>query len=114
MESHFGMVAPESIERLYKRELGGGALLDIGVYALSFIQVLLPYQLRNAVAHRGNVIGISVGALSLSNVSREIPSQSCSAPVCARGCGWLQCPSNPAKPVLSCRICLGRYMLTDR
>ena len=35
------MSAPESIERLYKRELGGGALLDIGVYPLSFIQVQL-------------------------------------------------------------------------
>jgi predicted dehydrogenase len=40
VESHFGMSAPESIERLYKRELGGGALLDIGVYALSFIQYI--------------------------------------------------------------------------
>lgn len=39
VESHFGMRAPESVERLYKRELGGGALLDIGVYPLSFIQV---------------------------------------------------------------------------
>lgn len=35
------MSAPESVERLYKRELGGGALLDIGVYPLSFIQVQL-------------------------------------------------------------------------
>ena len=39
MESHFGMAAPESVERLYKKELGGGALLDIGVYPLSLIQV---------------------------------------------------------------------------
>jgi predicted dehydrogenase len=38
VESHFAMSAPESVERLYKRELGGGALLDIGVYPLSFIQ----------------------------------------------------------------------------
>jgi hypothetical protein len=41
VESHFAMSAPESVERLYKRELGGGALLDIGVYPLSFIQVQL-------------------------------------------------------------------------
>jgi hypothetical protein len=39
VESHFAMSAPESVERLYKLELGGGALLDIGVYPLSFIQV---------------------------------------------------------------------------
>ena len=37
--SEFCMSASEDIERLYKRELGGGALLDIGVYPLSFIQV---------------------------------------------------------------------------
>lgn len=48
VQSLFGMRAPESVERLYKRELGGGALLDIGVYPLSFIQVTP----RNSHIHR--------------------------------------------------------------
>ncbi len=39
VESHFSFLAPPTADRLLKRELGGGALLDIGVYPLSFINV---------------------------------------------------------------------------
>ena len=42
VESHFGMNASKSIERLFQPEQGGGAMLDIGVYCLSFIQAPPP------------------------------------------------------------------------
>ncbi len=44
-------------------------------------------------------IGISVGTLSLGNVSRDASLTSCSALVCARGCGW------PAMSLQSCQAC---------
>lgn len=40
IDAYFGMSAPRSVDRLFDRTQGGGALLDIGVYCLSFIQFI--------------------------------------------------------------------------
>ena len=35
VQATFGFHTPEAVDRLVKKELGGGALLDIGCYALN-------------------------------------------------------------------------------
>mmetsp|Transcript_3407 Transcript_3407/g.9853 ORF Transcript_3407/g.9853 Transcript_3407/m.9853 type:complete len:453 (+) Transcript_3407:122-1480(+) len=59
IEAHFGMNASKSIERLWQPSQGGGALLDIGVYALSFIQFVYggeePQKVQATAALQGGV-----------------------------------------------------------
>lgn len=46
--AYFGSVKePDPTNRFFSPELGGGALLDIGVYALAFVQYFLEAELKN-------------------------------------------------------------------
>ena len=40
LESSIGFIGPKNIERIWLKELGGGALLDIGVYLIAFAQLV--------------------------------------------------------------------------
>lgn len=51
----FAFNATEKVGRLYELELGGGALLDVGIYVLSFATMILGYEPKkvNSIAYIG-------------------------------------------------------------
>jgi predicted dehydrogenase len=88
--SNFSIPVPETTERLHRPELGGGALLDLGVYPVAFTRHLLgpPTAIRalGTIGEQGvdtNVAGVlnhpagatavfSAGLSALSTVTAEI------------------------------------------
>ncbi|KAF0689479.1 Aste57867_19086 [Aphanomyces stellatus] len=53
VHADMGFAFPKDAERIWKRELGGGGLLDIGIYPLAFVSMAFPGQ----VPHRVHTVG---------------------------------------------------------
>lgn len=59
---------PEDIERLYDPAMGGGALLDIGIYPLSIASWVFGRQTPNVVSAMGMVHPRGVDSLGMVNL----------------------------------------------